>query len=307
MDTQITLLKAMPRIRENIFIALREELFGGTEKMDQQVNLLKAQFKKHELNEELSKLLLEIITDTLHSDNSFVELLYIKGLLASLIELCAQQSDRIVPAKEQENTFTSIVEEHLLYFQFNHPGFIKYYQQKITDQLRLMYSLPEQFDYLCRCEKQMKTQPERAGRGYDNQSPDAKTVLCLYIEAELQYLQRRMYGYGQMQIGAGERQGQAAGPVDRHGQPVYRIKTTLSVDGLAYLIRLLVEAGAITAAPKTELLQFICRHVETPRTALSHIGYQSLLSKYKQPVQSTAISTRALLKKMLNIIEENFG
>lgn len=81
------------------------------------------------------------------------------------------------------------------------------------------------------------------------------------------------------------------------------MKVSLSVDGLAYLIRLMVEAGVILAGSRSELMEFISRHVQTPGIGEGHLSVKSLNNKYKQVVQSTINAVRAALMRMLKILE----
>ncbi|RZA01326.1 MAG: hypothetical protein EOP11_17500 [Proteobacteria bacterium] len=43
----------------------------------------------------------------------------------------------------------------------------------------------------------------------------------------------------------------------------YRLKMTISADALAYLLRLLIEAGIIIAEPRSQLLVFVAQHFQT--------------------------------------------
>ena len=89
--------------------------------------------------------------------------------------------------------------------------------------------------------------------------------------------------------------------------PSYRIKTFLSVDRLAYLVRLLVECEAIDGNPRSELLAFIAGHVETANKSNAPLSEKSLKNKYKQVTQYTAHSVRAMLARMMVRIDEDFG
>ncbi|MNL68538.1 hypothetical protein D3C87_1932750 [compost metagenome] len=78
------------------------------------------------------------------------------------------------------------------------------------------------------------------------------------------------------------------------------------MDALAYLIRLLIAAKAIEPGVRTELLTFVAGIFQTPGTGLNGISPGSMETKYKQVVQSTAVTIRALLIRMLKTLEEEF-
>jgi hypothetical protein len=371
-------IQAMPRIQENIFIALRNEVFGdasdrllerhfqqmqmecielldcfqqythiqsdalrqtltttlfgilsylekhhtqyynmnagipqayfksAVDELHKQTQLLSAAFKKHKLNETLAGILYKEVEEfKCRSGCSYAELVYLKALVASLLGLCREQDASIYPRAEQEAQFNAAVEEHLLYMRFNHPAIIKYLQHKIAGQASQLFNLREQFELLCGYEKKLKTQQERVGLAYEPAGyGSVKDVLLLYVKAELKFLHKMMCCYDLSQAG---NSGQAANLSKRLERPAYRIKTTLSVDAFAYLIRLLVEAGAIDGAPKRELLRFLSEHVETPRSGVGPISLDSLINKYKQVVQRSADAIRTLLKRMLKLLEESFG
>lgn len=86
----------------------------------------------------------------------------------------------------------------------------------------------------------------------------------------------------------------------------YKIKTILSVESLAYLIRLMLEAKVIEAGVKTELFACIASIFETPGTAENGMSAGSFGTKYKNVVQATANTVRAKLARMILIIDEEF-
>lgn len=87
----------------------------------------------------------------------------------------------------------------------------------------------------------------------------------------------------------------------------YKVRTTMSVDCLAYLFRLMVEANLIEAGVKTELMRFIAANFETPGMNAGGLSAASIGTKYKQVVQSTATKVRAALKRMLKQLDGDFG
>lgn len=86
----------------------------------------------------------------------------------------------------------------------------------------------------------------------------------------------------------------------------HRIRVLLSAEGLAYFFKLLQKAGALDAGPISRMVVAITKNFSTPGIGNGHLSSGSLMTKYKQVVQSTAKSVRALLVRMLRILDEEF-
>lgn len=86
----------------------------------------------------------------------------------------------------------------------------------------------------------------------------------------------------------------------------YRIRVLLSAGGLAYFFKLLHKAGALDAGPISRMVVAISKNFITSGIGNGHLSSGSLMTKYKQVVQTTAKSVRALLVKMLRVLDEEF-
>lgn len=87
----------------------------------------------------------------------------------------------------------------------------------------------------------------------------------------------------------------------------YRIRVLLSVEGLAYFFKLLHKAGALDAGPLARLVVAISRNFTTTRMVNGALSSGSIMTKYKQVVQTTARSVRTLLVRMLKLLDEEFS
>lgn len=142
---------------------------------------------------------------------------------------------------------------------------------------------------------------ERSSSCYDPNRPNIKVVLLAFIKAEIKFLVKKQ-GAALMVSPEGKLIG-----MNKMAQiPEYRVKTTLSVDSLAYLLRLLVEAGIIVAMPRSELMAFVARNFQTPGIGQACLSPNSLGTKYKQVVQTTARNVNAALLRMLKILNKDF-
>lgn len=86
----------------------------------------------------------------------------------------------------------------------------------------------------------------------------------------------------------------------------YRIRVLLSAEALVYFFKLLYKAGALDAGPLSRVVVAIARNFTTKGVGNGHLSAGSLMTKYKQVVQRTAIAVRVLLVKMLKILDEEF-
>ena len=95
------------------------------------------------------------------------------------------------------------------------------------------------------------------------------------------------------------------GTLSRNGED-YRIRVLLSAEGLAYFFKLLYKAGALDAGPVARLVVAISKNFTTAGMVNGQLSSNSIMTKYKQVVQATARSVRALLVKMLRLLDEEF-
>ncbi|HWW42848.1 hypothetical protein [Pedobacter sp.] len=86
-----------------------------------------------------------------------------------------------------------------------------------------------------------------------------------------------------------------------------RIRVLFSVDALAYFFKLLNKGGGLDAGPVTQLILAVSKNFVTPGIGDGYISPNSLTTKYKQVVQSTAMRVRVLLVRILKLVDEEFN
>lgn len=86
-----------------------------------------------------------------------------------------------------------------------------------------------------------------------------------------------------------------------------RIRVLFSVDALAYFFKLLNKAGGLDAGPAKQLFIAISKNFITPGIGEGYISPHSLDNKYNLVVQTTAQNVKALLGKMLKLLDKEFG
>ena len=194
-------------------------------------------------------------------------------------------------------------EEGLLYVLlcsgFNSAAFNRYYTQKIAQEIKTNHSVNCQLERLYDYEAQLRCLPKKPTIYYDIRNESIRATALKFVRAEIQCLHNKQK-LSEPKVAA-LRQAQSV-----QGS-AYRIKTSLTVDGLAYLLRLLVEADVLEASPRTQLLAFIASNVQTRGKGDGSISPESLATKYRQVNQTTAIGVNSLLTKMAKHAQESFN
>ena len=255
-------------------------------KMQAQQLLLAAGFKRKKLPQRLQEILLGLFADTdLANGYSYAQMHYLGDLQTRIINYTHKVSD-----EEFENSLLA----YLIYQNLNYAPLIRYIQENLEIQLSAIYNLKEQFVFLSQREKYFACLLENRNTAFDFGKDSAKEQLLAYVNACMVY-------YNRIQQPA-----QLVQPSNSPAFGHYRVKLSIGADGLAYLLRLLIEAGVLEAEPRSKLLQFVARHFQTAGIGDQLLSANSLTTKYKQVVQRTALNVRSLLKRMTKIGEANF-
>lgn len=267
--------------------------------LDLQAKSLSSTMKAKDLDSKLQMVILECMTGLLKAKRcNYSRMAYVRGLQTSLSQVCSDSS------KEYVNSRVIL---HLFEWDYNTAGFANYYQARITAELAEIYEVDAQFRLLYEYERQFEMLSfKKSTRCYDLERVRIRQVMYTFIRAELNCLKKKeqlkrpvVPAVAPVQYGASS--------TGKTGTLTYKIRTTMSVDCLAYLFRLMAEANLIELGVKTELLRFVAASFETPGMGSNGISPGSLGTKYKQVVQSTATKVRAALKRMLKQLDEDFG
>lgn len=208
------------------------------------------------------------------------------NLISSLIEI-----------KADSDKFLETLIRQLMYHRFNDPEFSFFYIKLLEQEVNGLYSVEEQYERLSWYQKQFKRQEERSSCCFDPARKSLKALLMEYVGVELEFMERK-------QMGSRERNSGATG--QHLSENNYRVKVSLSADGLAYLLRLMIEADLIVAKPRTLLMEFVAKYFQTCGIGTSSLSARSLETKYKQVTQNTAKGVSAALKRMLRLLDQQF-
>lgn len=256
------------------------------------MNPMIAAIRSRNAEKNLQRLIESSLADFIKAGScTFYRLAYMKGLQESLTGLCR------VAEKDEIN---EQLKEHLFFNNLNTAAHVAYYKKEIQKQLSETFDLQEQQDLLYAYQKQFKSWEQQQSQGFSPKNKGIKAILLAYAKAEIKYLNSKLKS---VLIPKANPSVPAASQTTIN----YRIPVTFSVDALAYFFRLLVKAGVVNGGPKTALLLFVSRSFQTPGIGNASLSVKSLENKYRQVVQQTANSVRVVLKRMLKILDEEYG
>lgn len=276
-------------------IYLRRELV----KIESQTQLIAARLKSKELPVKLQSLVLEGMNDIKKAVRCpYYKVQYIVQLQADLIELC-KDTDKASLEYQLNN--------HLIRMNYNNSNYIKYYQQKLTAELSGCITEEEQMSYLYNLERDFSRDSYRKSAfSFDKKQKRVKHLLAEFVTSEISVRQKQRAAAAKAATVTAAYARTQMNAALQPPPPNYKISTAFTVDALAYFVKLLISAKVIEPGIRTELLCFIASIFRTPGVGSNGISPISLGAKYKQVVQSTATSVRAVLVRMLKILDEEF-
>lgn len=259
----------------------------ATEGLKEDFVLLKTVLKKNRLDPTWYEHIERAISGFLQAKHcSFEQLSYMNRLLSALT--------LIQPGAAG---FSETLIKQLITHRFNDQGFTRFYIGLLEEEIKCLYSMEEQYERLSYYQKQFKRQEEHSSCCFDASRNSLKALLLEYLGGELEFMERKQLAGRERNNGIGSQQ---------LSESNYRIKFSLSADGLAYLIRLMIEADVIVAKPRTLLMEFVAKYFQTCGIGTAHLSARSMETKYKQVTQNTAKGVSAALKRMLRLLDQQF-
>jgi len=258
----------------------------------EKINLLKALFKKVKLDADLQQVILSCITEAVDTeDTSERKLNYLLDLMARLRAICNAADSAVV----NQN-----VEHLLLQVNLNTSAHVEYYKKKIALAVEPQYKERQKLENLWLFKKQFDPRRQRKGMYFDKQNRSIRTIMLDYLQAEIEYLEKQQ-----------EKEVALVQPVEQFSAgikpvgflQVERLKLTLSVDVLAFFLRLLLAEGVFSSS-REKVLRFVAQTMETPGTSTRGIAFNSLDTKSKQVVQTSITALRAMLVRLIKMIDD---
>lgn len=261
-------------------------------KIESDIDLMVAAMMKCNIDKTLQALIVGKMAGLLkQGSGSYSQVKSLENLQGWILELC----------KTRVNVNnTSQLYNLLLRTNFNTSGFIAYTMAKIDRELAEIYEVQKQYLFLYECERQFSrlTYKNQAVK-FEPALDGLKSVMLNYVRTELAYLNKQHKHFPER-----------ANPIAETRRSVetesHRVKVSFSVDALAYFFKLLVKAGAVEEGSKSKLLLLLAKYFQTPGIGKGTISVNSINTKYKQVVQTTAKGVRAVLVRMLKLLDDEF-
>lgn len=247
-----------------------------------QLSKLNLQLKGKSVDQEL----IEIIFSTfsmLNSDRNkntvtYRNLIYLKEFLSELSSIFLDVNP------EDLNV---VIRNLLIYLNFNHPAFIAYLIDKLSQEVNDQESQQEKVLKLKFRQKGFNQMNYRPGVALHKDIVSVKEQIITWIEEEIIFLQCESNVLKQTIID------------EQKNDHELKINTSLSVPQLAYFIRLLVENKTITNINQTEILKFFSLHFTSLKR--ENMSYGHLRSQYYKIEMPAVESIKSLLLTLVNL------
>lgn len=170
---------------------------------------------------------------------SFQQLYYIRELTGCLQEL-------------QPDSTSGQVEEILLYMNFNDRHYLKYKLKLLSENISSFPTVHQQLTQSKWLLKNIHQQQEQYDFYYNPELPSLKQQICEWLTHEKDYLEHKiMYPEDKVL------------PQEMAKWHNFKVKTDLSVNELAFLLRVMLEHGLIMNKSKSEVADFFASYFAT--------------------------------------------
>ena len=190
-----------------------------------------------------------------------------------------------VHRSHQEEDRTSMIMDHLMYLNFNFPGFVAWFRERINRKISLLTSSEERLLVLIEELVRVKTTPVMLSGTCDLSLPSFAKLLENWLNEAIKKESGRYFPR----------------PPDDSEK---KIGVALSVTQLSLFIRLLYEEGFFTIKNITAILRFTAKHFTSKRQ--QHISAINMGRTYYGTDQFTASAVKDLLLRMLARLNRMF-
>jgi hypothetical protein len=242
---------------------------------------------------DLKVLILECINKLIACKTASYELVnYVANFQLDLNDLLSHSSKEHVKAE---------LHDFLCGIHYNSELFIQFLIKQYQLETEMITDLRDKQSYLIRKRERLRKQKATPRKPkYLGQQASIYDRLVRSIDTEIKCLDIAI-------LKAKPKRVPIKAPVRIPYHPVdYKLRFNFSVDCLAYLIKLMVNANIIDPGVKAELERYVATNFRTPGTKSTGMSSASFHTKYKNVTQSTSVTVKAGLMSMLKLIDKEF-
>ena len=248
---------------------------------------------KVEIDQSLKTLALSCIDNLLAEPGaSYARVTYVDNFQYNLIVFFAHLN--VTPVRQQLIRF-------MHYNHYNTDQFIDLMKADCLKDLDLIPDLHDRLMFLVRKRDQLsKPAVTKKNPNYNPADSTIYNILIKFMQSEIDCLEIALRKLIPILV-------PFAAPVKIPLQRIdYRLRFNLSVDALAYLIKLMATTNVIEPDVKAEMYRFAAERFQTRGTKHNGISVESFITKYKNVTETTAGAVRAALMAMLKALEKDF-
>ncbi len=220
---------------------------------------------------------------------TFPEIAYLKELCLEIE--CLEPSNK--------SNFISVLDEQLIYMNFNDRRYINSLLQRLTNNLNSYEKIEDKMEYLLLHAKAFRQLHRKPGAIFSDKNPDLIKVLLNWFRHEISYLEKKMRLPMTTGLPIITKETDRDAGADRTRQ---KVMCVLSTDQTGLIIRAADELRILVAKSMSQVFKTIVPHLSTPyKEDLSYDGMRSKSFVAEERDKQKAIEA---LQRIIKKIEE---
>lgn len=236
-----------------------------------------------QVDEELLKIALYPVREFVKENErrfTYRRLIYIRQLISDL------------RSKLEGPCTTSTILDQLCYLNYNSFHFLTYVTEKISTEVKEQTTLADQIETLSFWVKRFNQRQVKPDFALKRDRPSLQEQVNIWLQEEISFAEKKKQITFMFSPSAQAPKADA-----------FKIVTSLSVPQLAFVVKILKEAGVIKNSNQTDVIRFFAKNFSTEK--IKNISPESLRIKYYSAESSAVRSVRDVLNKLLSHTKDN--
>lgn len=194
-------------------------------------------------------------------------------------------------AKLAETPATEVLFDQLCYLNYNSFYFLTFITQQISKEVQEQSTLAGQIEKLSFWVKRFNQRQIKPDCAFKRDRPSLQEQVGIWLHEEIYFVEKKK----QLTL--------MFPPTEQVNKPeAFKIVTSLSVPQLAFVVKILKDAGVIKNHNQTDVIKFFAQNFSTEKN--KNISAESLRIKYYTAETSAIRSVQELLNKLLQQIKD---